>query len=58
MQISKRIASNVMVIEPDGLTLKKEQIIQLQTEFSKTALVKGPRVYILNHVEKNESKCC
>ncbi|MFA5470724.1 MAG: AAA family ATPase [Acholeplasmataceae bacterium] len=52
MQISKRIASNVMVIEPDGLTLKKEQIIQLQTEFSKTALVKGPRVYILNHVEK------
>ncbi len=52
MQINKRIASNVMVIEPDGLTLKKEQIIQLQTEFSKTALVKGPRVYILNHVEK------
>lgn len=52
MQINKRIASNLMVIEPDGLTLKKEQIIQLQAEFSKTALVKGPRVYILNHVEK------
>ncbi len=52
MQIKNRIASNVIFIEPDGLTLKKEQIIQLQTEFSKTALVKGPRIYVLNHVEK------
>ena len=52
LQINKRIASNVMVIEPEGLTLKKEQIITLQTEFSKTALVKGPRVYVINHVEK------
>jgi DNA polymerase III subunit delta' len=52
IQIKQRIASNVMFIEPDGLTLKKEQILQLQTEFSKTALVKGPRIYIINHVEK------
>lgn len=52
IQIKQRIASNVMVIEPDGLTLKKEQILQLQSEFSKTALVKGPRIYIINHVEK------
>lgn len=52
IQIKQRILSNMMVIEPDGLTLKKEQILDLQTEFSKTALVKGPRIYVITHVEK------
>lgn len=52
IQIKQRTLSNMMVIEPDGLTLKKEQILDLQTEFSKTALVKGPRIYVITHVEK------
>ncbi|MCD4826738.1 MAG: hypothetical protein K8Q99_03005 [Acholeplasmataceae bacterium] len=52
IQIKQRTISNLMVIEPDGLSLKKEQILNLQSEFSKTALVKGPRIYVITHVEK------
>jgi len=51
-QIDAHQQANVLYIEPKGQVLKKEQIIQLQNEFSKTALVKGPRIYIINHVEK------
>lgn len=51
-QIKERNVANLMVVEPEGLTLKKEQILTLQEEFSKTALVKGARIYIINHVEK------
>ncbi|MDX9690848.1 MAG: hypothetical protein RBT45_00230 [Acholeplasmataceae bacterium] len=51
-QIAERKVSNIMYIEPDGLTIKKEQILLLQTEFSKTALVTGPRIYIIKSVEK------
>ena len=35
-QIKQRTLSNMMVIEPEGLSVKKEQILELQTEFSKT----------------------
>jgi DNA polymerase III subunit delta' len=52
LQIQERKSPNVMVIEPDGQTIKKEQIIALQQEFSKTSLVKGPRVYIISHIDK------
>jgi DNA polymerase-3 subunit delta' len=41
-----------MIIEPDGLTIKKEQILMLQKEFSKTALVSGPRIYVIKNIEK------
>jgi len=51
-QIRNNVQPNVMYLEPDGLTLKKEQILNLQSEFSKSSLVKGPRIYIINHVEK------
>ena len=52
LQIKERKVSNLMVIEPDGLTIKKEQILLLQTEFSKTALVSGPRIYVIKNIEK------
>lgn len=42
---------NVTYIEPLGQTIKKEQIIALQEEFSKTSLVDGPRIYIINEAE-------
>ena len=42
---------NVTYIEPFGQTIKKEQIIALQEEFSKTSLVEGPRVYIINEAD-------
>jgi len=51
-QIMERKAANVIVIEPDGLSIKKEQIIALQKEFSKTSLISGPRVYIISMIEK------
>ena len=51
-QIFERKIPNVMVIEPDGATIKKEQIIELQKEFSKTSLVDGSRIYIIYQVEK------
>jgi DNA polymerase-3 subunit delta' len=43
---------NVHYIEPFGQSIKKEQIIALQEEFSKTSLLDGPRVYIINEAEK------
>ena len=52
-QIEERKLSNLMVIEPEGLVIKKEQILMLQNEFSKTALVSGPRIYIIKSIEKN-----
>ncbi len=51
-QIQTRTLSNLMVIEPDGLNIKKEQILALQQEFSKTALVSGPRIYVIKNVER------
>jgi len=51
VQIKERTLPNVMFIEPEGQTVKKDQILMLQQEFSKTALVKGPRIYVINHIE-------
>ena len=46
---------NVHYIEPFGQTIKKEQIIALQEEFSKTSLLPGPRVYIINEADTMSS---
>ncbi len=43
---------NVISIKPDGQSIKKEQIKSLISELNKTSLVEGPRVYIINHVDK------
>lgn len=43
---------NVVTIYPDGKNIKKDQIKDLQEEFSKTSLVKGARVYIINDADK------
>ncbi|QVK21463.1 DNA polymerase III subunit delta' [Mycoplasmatota bacterium] len=50
--IDLRSHPNVIVIEPDGLSIKKEQIRNLITELNKTSLVIGPKVYIINHIDK------
>ncbi|MCD8562014.1 MAG: AAA family ATPase [Acholeplasmataceae bacterium] len=52
LQIKERKVQNMIVIEPDGLSIKKEQILALQNEFSKTALVSGPRIYVIKGIEK------
>lgn len=49
--ISELKHMNVYYIEPDNRTIKKEQIAKLQEEFSKTSLIDGPRVYIIDGVE-------
>lgn len=52
LHIKERKVQNMVVIEPDGLSIKKEQILALQSEFSKTALVLGPRIYVIKGIEK------
>lgn len=46
---------NIYYIEPFGQNIKKEQIIALQEEFSKTSLVQGPRIYIINDADTMSS---
>lgn len=51
MAILENRHMNVFYIEPNGQTIKKEQIIALQEEFSKTSLLEGPRVYIIDNAD-------
>lgn len=43
---------DIHVIEPDGQSIKKEQISFLQREFTKTSVESGWKVYILNQADK------
>ena len=43
---------NVYVISSDSKVIKKEQIVGLQEEFSKTSNVSGPRIYIIIDADK------
>ncbi len=52
LQIKERKLANLVILEPDGLTIKKEQILMLQSEFSKSSLVSGPRIYVIKNIEK------
>ena len=49
--IEQESYANVYLIEPEGQSIKKEQIQDLIKELNKTSLVEGPRVYIINHVD-------
>lgn len=52
----KRINSgnhpDVYIVEPDGLSIKKEQINRLQEEFSKTGLESNRKFYMIVHANK------
>jgi DNA polymerase-3 subunit delta' len=50
--IKERQIQNMMVVEPDGAVLKRDQIEELKAEFSKTALVEGPRIYVITDAGK------
>ncbi|MBU1019717.1 MAG: hypothetical protein KJ847_00765 [Firmicutes bacterium] len=50
-RISGLIHPNVYVIEPVKGMIKKQQITDLQTEFSKTGVEKGPKIYIIREIE-------
>jgi len=45
----------IKIIEPDGQWIKKEQIIDLQQEFNKKAVVGDKKIYIINGAEKLNS---
>lgn len=47
----KRGHINVYFIEPENNTIKVEQIEELQAEFSKTSLVSGYRIFIIEHAD-------
>ena len=53
---TRKVPEHLYEIFPDGNMIKKQQIIDLQEEFSKTSLKEGPRIYIINDADKmNES---
>lgn len=55
-QIDQGTFAELKIIEPEGLWIKKEQLQELQQEFSKTSVESSYRVYIIHQVEKlNES---
>lgn len=42
----------IKVINPDGMWIKKEQLDELQQEFSKKAIIGNKKIYIINEAEK------
>ncbi len=50
--IDQNTFSEIQIIEPDGMWIKKEQLDQLQKEFIKTAVQSQFRVYIIHNAEK------
>lgn len=50
-RIRNLIHPNVYVIEPHNNLIKKQQIVDLQREFSKTSIEAGPKVYIIRDIE-------
>lgn len=51
-QIDQNTFSEIQIIEPDGLWIKKEQLDQLQKDFMQTAVQSSYRIYIINNAEK------
>lgn len=50
--IDKNDYLDLKIIDSDGLWIKKEQLDNLQVDFSKKSLTGGNQVYIINHAEK------
>jgi DNA polymerase III subunit delta' len=44
--------SELKIIEPEGLIIKKEQIVDLKADFNKLAVNNNKKVYIINNCEK------
>ena len=50
--IEEKLFSEIKIIEPDGLWIKKEQLDELQKEFVQTAVQSQNRIYIIQNAEK------
>lgn len=46
----------IKIIEPDGMLIKKQQILDLQQEFSRSAIDGSKRVYIIRDADKMRSE--
>lgn len=51
-EIDENNYPELKIINPDGLWIKKEQLIELQEEFSKKSIIGNNKVYIINQAEK------
>lgn len=51
-RIDHKNFSEIKIIEPEGLLIKKEQIVELQNEFNKKAIEGTKKIYIINDCEK------
>lgn len=51
-KIDKNIFSDLKIINADGLWIKKEQLDELQKEFSTKSVESNRRIYIINNAEK------
>jgi len=51
-RIKNKTHPNVYFIEPIKNIIRKQQVIDLQREFSKTSIEKGPKIYIIKNIEK------
>lgn len=49
--IKNKEHTQIFHVSPDGSSIKKDQILSLQEKFSKTSLVSGPRIYIIEDVD-------
>ncbi len=52
MRIDDENYVDVKVIEPDGMWIKKDQLLDLQSEFSKKAIEGNKKVYIIKSADK------
>lgn len=50
--IDKNIFSELKIIEPDGLWIKKEQLEELQKEFSTKSILANRKVYIIKQADR------
>lgn len=50
--IDKNIFSELRIIEPDGLWIKKEQLEELQKEFSTKSILANRKVYIIKQADR------
>lgn len=47
--------TEIKIVEPDGMWIKKEQLIELQKEFSTKAVASDKKIYIINNAERLNS---
>ena len=52
VRITHRTHPDLHIIEPEGASIKKEQIVQLQQEFSKKGVETSHKIYILHDADK------